>query len=186
MAEESILDRFVKSRVAEQKAKENLESLIAKFSQATKKLQTWQSVRFVWHDGNTSSLQGQQETASPEIRIDNVPTLHDIRQAIADWNTADVDLRGLLASLLPSNGKVLDCRLADFCRLKKAGRHGLMTQLSSKFCYIGHRLPQSLNVVIECANYGQESFIGSWHFIAHTCWRGKMRFFLASVPFYHY
>ena len=97
MAEEHIVDRLAKAMTAERQGNENVQSLIAKLSEAAQRLRNWETVALVWHDER--GMSHEQGVGPQFIQIDDVPTLHDIREAIAKWNAANTDVQGLRGQL---------------------------------------------------------------------------------------
>ena len=104
MAGENVA-RYTKATSVEDEALTEAKEVIDRFQRVATQLRNWQKVTFCWHkeDGTYVGLLPRERDENT-ITIEDVPTLHQVREAIDKWRNANGELHAAW------NGLALDER----------------------------------------------------------------------------
>jgi hypothetical protein len=108
VAEEHIFDRRTKAKTVQEQARQQVEQLIQKLRKAVGQLTDWPNVDFSGHDENGARF-GPPPAHSDEstIRVDDVPSLLEIRAAILKWQNARGEVQAIEGNLTTEQRQTL-------------------------------------------------------------------------------
>ncbi len=102
------LDRFVTAKNAEKEAREKAEGVVKRFRDAAEKLRNLNDVGFEWRDAN-QAIHRVEAVPRQTIRLADVPTIEQVRDAIIELRQAHSKLFGAKSALTHEERAAIGC-----------------------------------------------------------------------------